>query len=151
MEYPTKNTFPTPSEKNSMAKSITLLYTGSAIMPPCSAATRLHQPAIKAVYAPLHQFSPLPLPESGAFSRQEARLSTKRHHSAYVPKVSFDRLKRKLEEELSSRFGSVYSGYLGVDMMVCRFPSGEVEYRIHPCVEINLRMNMGVEIGRAHV
>ena len=67
-----------------------------------------------------------------------------RRLSAYVPKVSFDRLKRKLEEELSSRFGSVYSGYLGVDMMVCRFPSGEVEYRIHPCVEINLRMNMGV-------
>ena len=66
-----------------------------------------------------------------------------RRLSAYVPKVSFDRLKRKLEEELSSRFGSVYSGYLGVDMMVCRSDK-ENGYRVHPCVEINMRMNMGV-------
>ncbi len=28
-------------------------------------------------------------------------------------------------------------------MMICRFPDFPV-YRIHPCVEINLRMNMGV-------
>ncbi len=67
-----------------------------------------------------------------------------RRLSAYAPKASFDRLKRKLEEELSFRIGFGYSGYLGVDMMICRFSSGEVKYRIHPCVEINLRMNMGV-------
>lgn len=67
-----------------------------------------------------------------------------RRLSVYVSKASFDRLKCKLEEELSLRFGSVYSGYLGVDMMICRFHSEDIEYRIHPCVEINLRMNMGV-------
>lgn len=39
--------------------------------------------------------------------------------------------------------GSDYQGYLGVDMMICRFPDFPF-YRIHPCVEINLRMNMGV-------
>lgn len=39
--------------------------------------------------------------------------------------------------------GSGYQGYLGVDMMLCSFT--EPPYlRIHPCVEINLRMNMGV-------
>lgn len=38
---------------------------------------------------------------------------------------------------------SGYQGYLGVDMMLCSFT--EPPYlRIHPCVEINLRMNMGV-------
>ncbi len=36
-----------------------------------------------------------------------------------------------------------YEGYLGVDMMVCAFPDAPC-FRIHPCVEINLRMNMGV-------
>ncbi len=40
-------------------------------------------------------------------------------------------------------FGVGYRGYLGVDMMVCRFAEAPI-YRIHPCVEINLRMNMGV-------
>lgn len=42
---------------------------------------------------------------------------------------------------LSGLLGTFYSGYLGVDMMVCRTEDG---FRVHPCVEINLRMNMGV-------
>lgn len=67
-----------------------------------------------------------------------------RELSAYVCREAFGRLKQRLEEELSVRFGFDYSGYLGVDMMICRFPAEEVEYRIHPCIEINLRMNMGV-------
>lgn len=37
--------------------------------------------------------------------------------------------------------GTDYAGYLGVDMMICR--EGE-NFLVHPCVEINLRMNMGV-------
>lgn len=67
-----------------------------------------------------------------------------RELSVYVCREAFGWLKVKLEEELSVRFGTCYSGYLGVDMMICRFPAEEVEYRIHPCIEINLRMNMGV-------
>ncbi|WP_299172624.1 hypothetical protein [uncultured Bacteroides sp.] len=46
-----------------------------------------------------------------------------------------------LEASLKKLLGQAYQGYLGVDMMVCRVEDG---YRIHPCVEINLRMNMGV-------
>lgn len=38
---------------------------------------------------------------------------------------------------------SHYRGYLGVDMMLCRFEESPF-IRIHPCVEINLRMNMGL-------
>lgn len=40
-----------------------------------------------------------------------------------------------------------YKGYLGVDMMICRF-SEEPVFRIHPCVEVNLRMNMGIVARR---
>lgn len=34
-----------------------------------------------------------------------------------------------------------YNGYIGVDMMICKPHSG---YRVQPCVEMNLRMNMGM-------
>lgn len=34
-----------------------------------------------------------------------------------------------------------YQGFIGIDMMVCR--QGEAYY-LHPCVELNLRMNMGI-------
>ncbi|MBR8720617.1 hypothetical protein IX307_001788 [Bacteroides pyogenes] len=64
--------------------------------------------------------------------------------SAYVPVGAIERLKVRLEEELSRLIGSVCEGYLGVDMMICHFPGEKPCYRIHPCVEINLRMNMGV-------
>lgn len=35
-----------------------------------------------------------------------------------------------------------YRGYLGVDMMIYRNPAGQLH--VHPCVEINLRYNMGI-------
>ena len=42
---------------------------------------------------------------------------------------------------LLSRHFFAYAGPLGVDMMVCRSGEG---FLLHPCVEINLRMNMGI-------
>ena len=42
---------------------------------------------------------------------------------------------------LSHLVGPYYKGYMGVDMMICIEDNG---YCIHPCVELNLRMNMGV-------
>lgn len=51
------------------------------------------------------------------------------------------RLRERLEEVLKKVLDGNYQGYLGVDMMVCRMEDG---FRIHPCVEVNLRMNMGV-------
>lgn len=50
-------------------------------------------------------------------------------------------VRRQMTERLSTLLGKVYRGYFGVDMMICRV---EGEFRVHPCVEINLRMNMGV-------
>lgn len=75
--------------------------------------------------------------------------SIERNLSAYVPLEELHRLRSTLERELSLRFGSAYSGYLGVDMMICRFAESPL-CRIHPCVEINLRMNMGVVTRRLY-
>lgn len=43
---------------------------------------------------------------------------------------------------LSRLVGDVYKGWLGIDMMIYRDSSGTV--RLMPCVELNLRMTMGV-------
>lgn len=65
--------------------------------------------------------------------------------SQYVPLEVLTDLEKCLRYKLAALVGNVYKGYLGVDMMVCRFPEDENPVlRIHPCVEINLRMNMGV-------
>lgn len=65
----------------------------------------------------------------------EARLS------GYVSREVLTGLRIRLEAELSALVGNVYEGFLGVDMMICRDAEG---YAVHPCVEVNLRMNMGV-------
>lgn len=72
----------------------------------------------------------------GSNEQLEARLS------AYLPGVAFQALQQQLETLLGSKLGDAYQGYLGVDMMVCQNSDGS--YWLHPCVEINLRMNMGV-------
>lgn len=46
-----------------------------------------------------------------------------------------------MEESLASLLNKGYCGFLGVDMMICL---EDGKYLLHPCVEINLRMNMGV-------
>ena len=66
-----------------------------------------------------------------------------RRLSAYVPVAALHRLREELQRRLSVSLGTEYAGYLGVDMMICRFALLP-EFRIHPCVEINLRMNMGL-------
>ena len=59
----------------------------------------------------------------------------------YVPYETLRNVKERLPLVLQSLLKCDYSGYLGVDMMVCY----EVdEFLMYPCVEINLRMNMGV-------
>lgn len=65
------------------------------------------------------------------------------HLAKYVSKSDLLILRKLLEEKLTQLFDGKYQGYLGVDMMVCHFSESPI-YRIHPCVEINLRMNMGL-------
>ena len=65
----------------------------------------------------------------------EARLAS------YVPQELLSEIRKRCEEELGLLISGAYAGYLGVDMMVCEDEGG---YKVHPCVEVNLRMNMGV-------
>ena len=61
----------------------------------------------------------------------------------YIPLDAFLCIRESVREGLSSMLGVGYIGFLGVDMMVCRPEEGHT-YTVNPCVEINLRMNMGV-------
>ena len=54
-----------------------------------------------------------------------------------------------LEKALTRILDGHYTGWLGLDMMACHDTDGAI--RLHPCIEINLRMTMGVaamEIAR---
>lgn len=60
--------------------------------------------------------------------------------SAYIDTELLHWLRHSLLNKLPSVFPH-YTGYMGVDMMVCKTPQG---FSLQPCVEINVRMNMGV-------
>ena len=62
--------------------------------------------------------------------------------SEYVSRDVLHAVRKSLLQELSLLLGGNYQGYLGVDMMIVRGEEGK--YLAHPCVEVNLRMNMGV-------
>lgn len=83
--------------------------------------------------------------ETDAFGNYKGNLlasdaEIERRLAAYVPCGMLHDLRCRLLETLPGWLGGRYAGYLGIDMMVCR----EGGYMVHPCVEINLRMNMGV-------
>ena len=65
--------------------------------------------------------------------------------SAYIGREILIELKDVLKVKLTDYF-SHYRGYLGVDMMVCK--SGASTYQLQPCVEVNMRMNMGIVAHR---
>lgn len=60
--------------------------------------------------------------------------------SKLIPTETLHWLKAFYLQKLTEYFPH-YNGYIGVDMMVC---GAENNYRIQPCVEMNLRMNMGM-------
>lgn len=62
----------------------------------------------------------------------------------FLPINELHALRESVELELVKHFPN-YNGYLGVDMMVCKI--GE-SYCVHPCLEVNLRMNMGLVAHR---
>ena len=62
--------------------------------------------------------------------------------SAYVDKSTLQDVRSSLIAILQKEMSPCYSGFLGVDMMVCRSADGS--FFVHPCVEINLRYNMGI-------
>ena len=64
--------------------------------------------------------------------------------SSYIPITLLHHTRKALQQKISDRF-SDYEGYVGVDMMICKeIIESKIIYKFHPCVEINLRMNMGL-------
>ena len=61
----------------------------------------------------------------------------------YVPQETLVAVRRNLQSMLEKLYGGKYTGHLGVDMMVCP-DQGGYPYAIHPHVEVNLRMTMGM-------
>lgn len=66
--------------------------------------------------------------------------------SIYVSREALHSVRAMLQELIGERIGADYRGYVGVDMMVClaKRENQKWDMCLHPCVEINLRMNMGV-------
>ena len=62
--------------------------------------------------------------------------------SQYINLQKLDTTDIQLREKLASTYANSYKGYIGVDMIICRTNDGKTS--LHPCVEINMRMNMGV-------
>lgn len=62
---------------------------------------------------------------------------------AFVPEAVLDGVCATVQTVLEERLGRAYKGCLGVDMMVCCTSDGS-GFRVHPCVEVNLRMTMGM-------
>ena len=65
--------------------------------------------------------------------------------SKYVARDMLTQLRTVLETKLLKYF-PFYRGYLGVDMMICQ--SDRNIYQLQPCVEVNMRMNMGIVAHR---
>ncbi|MCD8032296.1 MAG: hypothetical protein LUF85_16100 [Bacteroides sp.] len=82
---------------------------------------------------------------SGAYEGNEllSNAAIEQRLIRYIPSEVLRNVRQSLERELSLLYGTLYTGYLGVDMMICCFSTAPV-YRLHPCIEINLRMNMGL-------
>ena len=62
--------------------------------------------------------------------------------SQHISLQELDTTDTLLREKLSTTYGYKYKGYIGVDMIICH--TNNSEYALHPCVEVNMRMNMGV-------
>ena len=61
--------------------------------------------------------------------------------SQYIDLQELDDTDLHLRQLLAQTYKN-YKGYIGVDMMICS--NNDYSYSLHPCVEINMRMNMGV-------
>lgn len=71
--------------------------------------------------------------------------------SRLVPEQALTAVRRQLTDFLEINFTG-YEGYLGADMFICKAKAeiettarpGTCEYLLNPCVEINVRMSMGL-------
>ena len=59
----------------------------------------------------------------------------------YIDKETLNKTEADIKAVLSDKYSPHYQGCVGVDMLI--YKAGN-EYRLHPCVEINMRSNMGL-------
>ena len=67
---------------------------------------------------------------------------------SYIPEKLLTDLIESLPSILTDILAGAYSGYFGIDMMVISSPSAPAGFALVPCVELNLRMTMGVVAHR---
>lgn len=77
---------------------------------------------------------------TGNFVGKETDLTEKLSH--WIDITSLNQVRSAVEAELKLKYTTIYQGYLGVDMMI--YQTKEGPYKIHPCVEINMRYTMGL-------
>lgn len=83
--------------------------------------------------------------EKGAYqgNRMEPQERMEERLKRQMPSDSrYEEVKEAVGRVLQEQYGSLYSGAIGVDMMLYRDERGAV--KLHPCVEINMRMTMGM-------
>ncbi|WP_044263379.1 hypothetical protein [Bacteroides timonensis] len=61
----------------------------------------------------------------------------------YIPLEAFVSIREHVQEVISGIYGRYYSGPMGIDMMICPDQRG-YPYAVHPHVEVNVRMTMGM-------
>lgn len=64
----------------------------------------------------------------------------KNYLTGYLPPSLLEEVKNTLSEILRDRYASLYKGCIGVDMLIYRENDKSL---LHPCLEINMRYNMG--------
>lgn len=82
--------------------------------------------------------------ERGAYSGNvmECQAIMRTRITQFTGEEAFRRIQETVACVLSEIYGSIYTGYLGVDMLVYKQKDGS--FAIHPCVEINMRYTMGM-------
>ena len=80
--------------------------------------------------------------KTGVYTQNRLVPNTYLASTEYMPHIGQELLP-VLQKEMTNLFGKCYEGYAGVDMMICTDPTQKT-FVIHPCVEINARMTMGI-------
>lgn len=80
----------------------------------------------------------------GAYSgnRLDSQTALRNELSELVGCELLNKAEQSVAEVLTTVFGKHYTGYLGVDMLIYKGPDNQ--YRLHPCIEINMRYTMGM-------
>ncbi len=77
----------------------------------------------------------------GRYERNLLGAATEARINTLLPTSITDEVKITIMRYAEEHFSPCYKGTFGIDMMVCDGGDGA---KLHPCVEVNLRMNMGI-------